>query len=206
MKLIVLSALLCLSLCANAQIHWMLRAGPQISGAAYKRNGAKITTNAIAGFHAGVGAALYFDDRMSFVTGLQYSARGYKVKTLPGDTLKTYRLNYADIPVMLQFHFKKREEGLYAKLGPVVGIGIRGKEIYNGAGGRTIKNKAILSLTGNHFGMFDASLNAVLGYASSRKIFGEIGYAYGIGDINNDPAGPNIKSRVLSLSVGYFLR
>jgi Outer membrane protein beta-barrel domain len=206
MKLIVLPVLLCLSLCGNAQIHWALKAGPQISSAAYKINGEKIATNTITGFHAGLLAKIYFDDKIAFVTGLQYSARGYKVKTLPGDTLKTYRLNYADIPVMVQFYFSTRGHGLYARVGPSVGVGIYGKEIYTRAGGLQVKNKAILSLTGNHFGMFDASFNAVLGYADTRKFFGEIGYAYGIGNINNDPAGPNIKSRVLSFSVGYFLR
>jgi hypothetical protein len=69
-----------------------------------------------------------------------------------------------------------------------------------------IHNKVVLSMTGNHLGVFDASLNAALGYVDSKRFFAEMAYAYGIGNINNDPNGPNIKSRVLSLSVGYFFR
>lgn len=207
MKFFILSAVLCCSLCAGAQIQWAVKAGIQAGNAGYKRDGEKISTQIVAGFNAGILAKVYFDDKVAFVTGLQYSAKGYKVKTLPGDTLKTYRLNYADIPVMVQFDLSvKRGRGFYCKAGPALGIGIYGREMYTGRNGAQERNKAILSVTGNHFGMFDASLNAAVGYATASKFFAELGYAYGIGNINNDPAGPNIKTRLLSLSVGYFLR
>ena len=207
MKLIVLLALMCFSLCAGAQIQWAVKAGVQLDGAHYKRDGSKISTNNIAGLNAGILARMYFDNKVAFVTGFQYNARGFAVNTLPGDTLKTYRLNYADIPVMVQFDLsKKRGEGWYCKVGPSVGIGLYGKEIYTGMNGEKIHNKAILSVTGNHFGLFDAAFNAALGYAVNRKFFAEASYAYGIGNINNDPAGPNIKSRVLSLNVGWFFK
>ncbi|MES1223723.1 MAG: porin family protein [Bacteroidota bacterium] len=207
MKFIFLSALLCISVCAGAQLHWAIKAGGQSSTASYKVDGVKISTNSIIGFNAGIVTKVYFDDKLAFVSGIQYSSRGYKVKTLPGDTLKTYRLNYADIPVILQIDLSaKRGEGFYCKVGPSVGVGISGKEIYTGANGMQVRNKAILSVTGNHFGMFDAAMNAALGYSFAGKFFAEAAFAYGIGNINNDPTGPNIKTRVLSLNVGYFFR
>lgn len=207
MKCIVVSAFLCMSLAAGAQIHWAIKAGAQISSAGYKRAGEKISTNTIAGFNAGVLGKIYFDDKVAFVSGFVYSGKGYKVKTLPGDTLKTYRLHYGEIPVMVQFDLSKtRGKGFYCKAGPSVGVGLSGKETYTGSTGMEIHNKVVLSMTGNHLGVFDASLNAALGYVDSKRFFAEMAYAYGIGNINNDPNGPNIKSRVLSLSVGYFLR
>ncbi|HTE13221.1 MAG TPA: porin family protein [Chitinophagaceae bacterium] len=207
MKFIVLPALLCLSLCAGAQIHWALKAGAQINTASYKTAGVKNATNNIAGFNAGIIAKVYFDDKVAFVSGIQYNAKGFTVKTLPVDTQKTYRLNYADIPILLQIDLSKEKgKGFYCRLGPSIGVGLYGKETYTGTDGMEIRNKAILSVTGNHFGLFDASLNAMLGYSITQKFFAEAAYAYGIGNINNDPDGPNIKTRVLSVSVGYFLK
>jgi len=206
MKLIVLSALLCISIYAGAQVHYAFKAGAQLSAANYKRDGKKISTSSIPGFNAGILAKVYFDDRVAFVTGMSYSSQGYKVNTLPGDTLKTYRLNYAVVPLMIQFDFQKRSQGFYCKFGPTLGIGISGREIYTGMNGQQIRNKAILSVTGNHFGLFDASMNAALGCSFTKSFFAEVLYAYGIGNINNDPDGPNIKTRVASINVGYFFR
>ncbi|MEO5682179.1 MAG: porin family protein [Chitinophagaceae bacterium] len=207
MKFFLVAALLCFSMCTSAQIQWALKAGGQINDASYKRDGAKIATGSVAGFNAAVLARIYFDDKVAFVTGIQYSAKGFTVKTLPGDTQRTYRLNYVEIPILLQIDLSaKRGEGLYCKLGPTIGIGLHGKETHTGMNGMEVRNKAKLSLTGNYFGLFDASLNAALGYSFTQKFFAEAMYAYGVGNINNDQAGPNIKNRVLSLSVGYFLR
>lgn len=206
MKLIVLSALLCIGICAGAQVHYALKAGPQLSTASFKREGNKIAAGNIAGFNAGLLAKVYFDDRVAFVTGVAYSSRGYKIPTQPGDTIKTYRLNYIDIPLLIQVDFSATKgAGFYGKLGPSLGIGLSGKEIYTGRDGQEIRNKAILSVTGNHFGLFDASVNAAFGYSFNR-FFAELGYAYGIGNIDNDPDGPNIKTRVASLNLGYFFR
>jgi hypothetical protein len=206
MKLIALLALLCIGMYASAQLQYSFKAGAQLSTARYTRNGEKVSTGSIAGFNAGILAKVYFDDKVAFVTGLCYSQRGFKVSTLPGDTLKTYHLNYADIPVMIQVDFQKRGAGFYCKFGPTLGIGLSGKEIYTGMNGQQIRNKAILSITGNHFGLFDASMNAGLGYAFAKRFFAEANYAYGIGNIDNDPDGPNIKTRVVSLSMGYSFR
>ncbi|MEO6316974.1 MAG: porin family protein [Chitinophagaceae bacterium] len=207
MKLIVLFALLCLSLYSDAQIQWAIKAGAQLGSASYKRDGAKVATSAVAGFNAGLLARVYFDDKVAFSTGLQYNARGFTVKTLPGDTARTYRLNYLDIPLLLHIDLsKEKNNGFYCKIGPSISIGLHGKEIYSGPNGVEIRKKAKLSLTGNYFGLFDASLNGVLGFSFTKKFFTEAAYAYGLGNINNDPNGPNIKSRVGSLSLGWYLR
>src|ERR1700733_3741185 len=116
MKLIVFPALLCLACCANAQIHWAIKAGAQLNTASYKEDGQKISTSNIAGFNAGVLAKIYFDNKVSFVTGIQYNAKGYSIATMQGDPKKTYRLNYADIPLMVQFDLSKTPgSGFYCK-------------------------------------------------------------------------------------------
>jgi hypothetical protein len=207
MKFLVLPALMCLSLYAGAQIHWALKAGAQISTASFKRDGAKISTGSIAGFNAGFLATIYFDDKVAFVTGLQYNTKGYSVTDTIGKPQKTYRLNYADIPILLQIDLsKKRGKGFYCKAGPSIGVGLNGRETYTTMDGMNVRNKAILSITGNHFGLFDASLNAALGYSLAQKFFVEAAYAHGIGNINNNPDGPNIKTRVASVSIGYYFR
>lgn len=207
MKLLLLPGLLCLSVCCHAQLHLAVNAGVQTASASYKREGEKISTNHVTGFYAGLLGKVYFDNKAAFVTGLQYNARGFAAKTLPGDTLRTYHLNYLDIPVMVHFDLAKtRGNGLYCRVGPTLGIGIHGNESYTGANGMKIDRKAIMSVTGNYFGLFDASLNAALGYTIANKFFAEAAYAYGIGNIDNDPNGPNIKSRVLSLGIGWWLK
>ena len=79
MKLLILAALLCFSLCAGAQIHWALKAGLQMNTASYKAGGEKIATGHISGFNAGVLAKIYFDDKVAFVTGIVFNAKGYAV-------------------------------------------------------------------------------------------------------------------------------
>ena len=207
MKFITLQALLCLSLCAGAQIHWAIKAGAQLSGAHYTKDGTKYSTGTIAGLQAGVLAKIYFDDKVAFVTGLQYNAKGFTVKTIPVDSQRTYHMNYAEIPVMVQFDLsRERGNGFYCKAGPALGIGIYGKEMYTPANGVQVHNKLVLSLVGNHYGVFDAALNAAVGYSSKNRFFAEFSYAYGIGNLYNDPSGPNVKSRALSVNLGYFLR
>ena len=207
MKCLVLSLFLCLSLYAHTQIHLAIKAGPQTATARYSRMGQKISTKQITGFNAGVLGKVYFDDRVAFVTGLQYNARGFTVNTLPGDTQRTYHLNYLDIPILLQIDFsKQKNKGLYCRVGPVLGIGLGGKEIYTGSSGNEIRRKAVMSVTGNYFGLFDASLNAMLGIHITPHLFAEAAYSYGIGNINNDPDGPNIKSRVLSAGLGWWFK
>jgi Outer membrane protein beta-barrel domain len=207
MKFILFPALLCFALCTNAQIHWAIKTGAQLNNASYKTDGSKFSTGNIAGFNAGILAKVYFDDKVAFVSGLQYNAKGYSIVAVTGDPRKTYRLNYADIPVMVQFDLSKtRGIGFYCKAGPSIGVGISGKEIYTDKNGMKVRNDAILSVTGNHFGLFDASVIAAVGYSFSQNFFAEAAYAYGIGNIDNDPDGPNIKTRVASVSIGWFIR
>ena len=207
MKFTFLGALLCVSLFSSAQIHWAFKAGGQINTASYKKAGTKFPTSTIAGWNAGVIAKIYFDDKVAFVTGIEYNAKGYKVIDSIGGPQKTFRLNYLDIPILLHIDLaKKRGEGLYCKIGPSIGIGVNGKQKYIDKDGVSINSPVILSVTGNHFGAFNAAFNAGLGYSFKNKFFVETAYSYGIGNIYNDPDGPNIKTRVASLSIGYFLR
>lgn len=199
--------LCCISITATAQLHLAFRAGAQLDYAAYRLNGTKVDVQSTAGFQAGLLSKVYFDDKVSFVSGFFYNAKGYKVATPPNDTVKTYRLNYFEIPVMIQVDLsKERGKGFYAKAGPSVGIGISGREKYTGNNGQAISNKVVLSMTGRHIGLFDAAFNAGLGYEVNNRFFTELNYALGIGNLNNDPADPNIKTRVLSLSIGYFFK
>jgi len=197
----------CLSINAAAQLHLAFRAGVQLNHAAYRLNGNKSDVQSTIGFQAGLLSKVYFDDKVSFVSGFFYNSKGYKVAPPPNDTVKTYRLNYFEIPVMVQVDLsKERGKGFYAKAGPSVGIGVGGREKYTGSNGQTISNKVVMSMTGRHIGVFDAAFNTALGYEVNNHFFTELNYALGIGNLNNDPADPNIKTRVLSLSVGYFFK
>jgi hypothetical protein len=206
MKCIAFLLLFCLPFWATAQLQLGIKAGYQRGGAVYKRMGERISATGVSGFAAGLASKVYFDDQVAFASGLQFNGRGFAVKTLPGDTLRSYHLYYLDIPLQVHIDFSKQRRGFYARVGPVISIGLYGNEKYMGANGASISRKAILSTTGNHFGLFDASLQLTLGYAFTKKCFVEAGYAHGIGNINNDPLGPNIKSRVYGISVGYWFR
>lgn len=189
---------------ARAQIRWAITAGPQINYAGYKSNGTKLATGLVAGFTAGISGRVYFDDKLAFVSGILYSAKGYSVRSLPTDPSKKYQLNYLEIPVLLQIDLAaKAGQGLYCRMGPSLGIGISGRESYTGTDGIPVRNAVILSVTGNHFGLFDASLNACLGFMQHKKIFAELVFAYGIGNINNDVLGAVIKTRTAAFRIGY---
>jgi Outer membrane protein beta-barrel domain len=191
----------------NAQVHWAVKAGAQTSYAGYKKDGNKISTQLITGFNAGIIAKVYFDDRVAFVSGLHYSVKGYKVQYVPAESIKKYRLNYIEIPVLLQFDLSKTAaNGFYCKAGPSLGIGLGGKETYKESNGENRSNNLILSVTGNNFGLFDASLHAFAGYTFKKTFFTEVGYVYGIGNINNDMNGPVIKTRLLTVNIGCFFK
>jgi hypothetical protein len=192
---------------SNAQLHLALRAGPQIGFASYRSSGTNIGTGTVPGFNAGLMGKVYFDNKAAFVTGIYYNRKGYTVRATPTDPVKTYQLNYIEIPVMVQFDLSaKPAHGFYCKIGPSVGAGLNGKEHYSNPDGSTVRNIAVLSVTGNHFGLFDAALNAGFGFIQKGKFFTELEFAYGIGNINNDVNGPAIKTRLASLTLGYFIK
>jgi len=206
MKCFAFLLLFCLPVFASAQLQLGIKAGWQSGAASYKRAGERVPTDRVSGISEGLISKVYFDTNVAFTSGLVFNGRGFAVKTLPGDTLRAYHLYYLDIPLQLHIDFTKQRRGLYARVGPVLSIGLYGKEKYTGANGKSISRKAILSTTGNHFGLFDASLQAALGYAFTKQCFIEAGYAHGIGNINNDPEGPNIKSRVFGITAGFWFR
>ncbi|MFT3935523.1 MAG: porin family protein [Chitinophagaceae bacterium] len=207
MRPFFLAAFFFISFSSTAQLHWAFKAGGQLSTASFKRDGVKMPNENIGGYLFGIGTKVYFDDKVAFVSGLQYNSRGFTVTDTLNKPSRTYRLNYIDIPLLIQVDLsKKRNGGLYCKLGPSIGVGVNGKQTYTNAMGARVTDKAKLSVTGNYFGLFDASLNASLGYTFGGKLFAEAAYAYGIGNINNDPNGAKIKPRSASLSVGYYFR
>jgi Outer membrane protein beta-barrel domain len=191
---------------SNAQLIWAVKAGGQLNFASIRKDNNRTATTPIAGINAGLIAKIYFEENLAFVSGLQYSLRGYKTKpALAGEPAKTYTFHYAELPLMIEIDFESKEKGAYVKIGPYMSIVITGKEKYKDATGKTVTRKPKIDFSGQEFNRFDAGFQAFTGYRFNKKFFAEAGFQLG-GNISNADNGPLVRQRTASLSIGYYLK
>jgi Outer membrane protein beta-barrel domain len=191
---------------SNAQLIWAAKGGGQINFASIRKDNDRTATTPIAGINAGLVAKIYFEENLAFVSGLQYSLRGYKTKpALSSDPAKTYTFHYAELPLMIEIDFESKEKGAYVKIGPYMSLIITGKEKYKDAAGKTVTRKPKIDFSGQEFNRFDAGFEAFTGYRFNKKFFAEAGFQLG-GNISNADNGPLVRQRTASLSIGYYFK
>jgi len=112
---------------ASAQSSFGVQGGLSLASQTSRTNGAKYTTNIIAGAAAGVFAKVPMAADMVFRPALMYEGKGGSGQDGSGYRLKT-RLNYLTLPLDVLYQAAMAQGGYWnVGLGPYLGYGISGK-------------------------------------------------------------------------------
>lgn len=172
------------------------------------------------GFNASIGYEFNFGDRFSLETGFKYQSRGYRTVseytyTDPQDWYKenysyNYRINYLDIPVVLNTAILTGDFRLYARTGIYAGLITNGKFSYNREFDSNFGQESTEEserIPGEDFGDFGERLGGgfILGVGAEYKGF-YFETNYMIGTYSFEYIDDNMYSHDLSFSLGYKLK
>ncbi|MBA2499883.1 MAG: PorT family protein [Chitinophagaceae bacterium] len=186
-------------------------AGPQITSAHYTVEGEKQETTYKFGYQAGVLLKVPFDNHLFFSPNVYYSLKGYDVTlkngSYPPSTLaknNNTTIHTIEVGGFLQYDFKKEPGGFFVKAGPAFDFVFSGQETFTLAD-ETIVDQPMKFSFGD-YGRITASLNVQFGYETRSRYMFFAHYAHGLGSMNNADGGPQIKHRIIGISVGKYLK
>ena len=206
---------LLIAFCANSQVEFNIFAGPQATTAHYyieTSNVEKIKqeTKMKAGFQAGIGMKVPFDNQLFFAPAVFYSMKGYKVtynmfSALPDVNAKDNNttIHTFEMAALLQFDFNTNPSHFFIKAGPGLDFQLIGKEKFNLIGGGSVDRKMKYSY--GDYGHYSGNLHAQFGYETSKGLSIFAHYTHGLGNLSNLDGGPHITHRVFGISFAKSL-
>jgi hypothetical protein len=207
----LLTALILSVIFCHSQTKIGIFAGPQLSTARYVIEGDKQSTSDKAGFQLGMMVKVPFDNQLFFTPAIFYSMKGYKVNfnrpSFPPDTTalnNDTRIHTLEVAVMLQYDFSKKADHFFLKSGLSLDGQLAGKESYSLKNGSTVSRSMPFSF--GEYGYAGANLLVQFGYEARNDLALFAQYSYGIGTIDNADGGPEIKHRVIGISIAKYLR
>ena len=220
-KNLVLLFLFFISVSVHAQIKLAIKGGPNFSTAKIihidevTSAGTKQPSGSLTGYGLGLMLDVPFDGKLHFMPSLSFNSRGFWFHPTYSDTSKVETsIKYIDINPSFSVNFntgKKNSFAIFA--GPELSFALSGKEKNTQAGITTSKSITISNT--NDYGTFDLGISTGIQYRTKKFIF-EAAYQLGLANINNNidikqtPPVSNykldIKNRMLSLNIGYFIK
>jgi len=195
----------------RAQVAVGFSAGPQATTASYTIKNVKQPTDFKYGFHAGVSLKVFFDRHLYFSPGISYSLMGYKSTfnqpSMPPDLLaknNNTSFHQVDFDFLLQYDFGNDPAHFFVKAGPAISYIISGREEFDLITGEYVKRKMKYGITSD-YGPYLGSMVMDLGYETNKGFIIYAYYIHGLASMNNVDGGPQIKPRVIGLSVGILL-
>jgi len=210
MKFLFSIAILFITLSAMGQVDYYFFAGPQATSSSYTVNSVKQTNQIKAGFQAGAGLKIPFENKLSFAPTAFYSMKGYKVTfnqfTFPPDpdaqnnntTIHTF-----ETAALLQYDFSTEADHFFIKAGPSLDFQLMGTEKFDLKSGGSVDRN--LKFSYGDYGHFSANMLAQLGYETTNGLMIFAHYTHGLASINNADYGPTIRHRVFGISIGKYL-
>jgi hypothetical protein len=191
---------------ASAQIKVGFKAGIHSTTAhVLTPEGSNPSSDPSVGFHIGAQLRIPFEEKIFFLPQFQYAFKQFNIKYNNTDTAsQELSIHYLEIPILLSYEPKPDQKGWFFQFGPSLSIAMKGNQKTMSAGGST--GDSAMKFAFNHYGRYEINLVANVGYKISRKIGVSAGYAYGLGSIVDDDYGPDIKPRMATLSVHYWLK
>lgn len=156
------------------------------------------------GWYGGGFAAIPLHKKFSLELEALYSSKGYGVnQTNPlGAPNAVYRLNYLNLPVLLEYKIDRRTNAFF---GPELGYLIMAREVYS-----TIDN---FNVSNSYPPKIDVGLDIGLNYKIIKKASIEVRYNYGFNMLydvdaagNRHGDGINGANRVFQIGVNYILK
>lgn len=146
------------------------------------------------GFHVGVLAEIFINEKFSVQPELLYSSQGAKSK-VEGIEYKS-SLDYINIPIMAKYYVM---DGLSVQAGPQVGFLVKAEDEISGgiaSGTRDIKDE---------LQSVDFGINLGAGYELPMGVFFDARYNLGLSKINKESESgmKDLKNGVFQISVGY---
>ncbi len=203
---LTLSVLFGIASSSSAQVKYGFKAGPHLSNAYVKTpDGNHPPVNSGLGFHAGVEARIPFEKKLYFLPQLQYAYKTFEVEYDTMDTLsKKLFLHYLEIPLLLDYEPNPDGRGWTFQFGPSFSIALKGKQNIVSKNGNG--DQSDVKFAFNAYGRFEANAVVNLGYRFTNQLAVTAGYSLGMGSIVDDDYGPEIKPRMITMSVHYWLR
>lgn len=191
----------------SAQTRIAIRGSYNHSSAAVKSGTNKLDN----GFISTGGLGLYFkapfDGVLHFSPYAALNGRGYSFAPATGTTTNIQaNLYYLDLVPAVSIDVPTGNANHWVvSVGPNFSLGLLGREKRTTNGTTTTSNIKFSNTAG--YGLYDIGLNTAIGY-HTRKWFVELGYQHGLASINNEEEfdNINIRNRVLSLNLGYYLK
>lgn len=196
------------SLCcfnSTAQTKIGIKGGPTYSTANVTVNGVKQSSSYKPGFSLGVQFDVPFDGPLHFSPYAAYNMMASSTKYDSSGAQVQTTLHYLSLAPGVTFHLPTAAANAFViGFSPVLGITNFGNRKTT-LGGVTTSQKIKFGFEGT--GWFDLGLSGSLGY-QFKKMFIQAQYYHGLANINNNAEfdGTNIKNRMFSLQVGYFLK
>jgi hypothetical protein len=210
-KIVIYSVTLLCCINAIAQSQLGVLGGVHGSSALYAIKNVKQPTDFKFGFHLGVDYKIPFENRLTFVPALSYSMMGYKVTfnqpSYPPDLLakdNDTRMHEIDVDALLQYDITKTSDHFFLRAGPSFNFVLSGHEKFNLSTGETIDRNMKFSVTSG-YGRYLAGIVAQVGFETSHRVTIYAQYMQQLMSMNNEIEGPNIRNRMVGISVGKFL-
>lgn len=189
-----------------AQTKIAVKGGATFSTARVYVGSEKQDTKINAGYGMGILFKVPFEGVLHFSPWVAYNRRGYEYTPKTG-SISHYKntIHYIDMVPALSVDFSMGKNSLVISAGPHVSVAVGGTE-KTSTGNTTSSHKMKFS-TSSNFSLVDLGLAGSIGY-HIKKFFVEAGFQPGLANINNNVETDmrNIRNRMISLQVGYFIR
>ena len=183
-----------------------IKGGVNMSTARVYQNEVKLNTKSITGYGIGLLFNIPFEGKLHFSPNFAYNKRGY-IYTPKSGAITEYQntIHYFDIIPNLSLYLPVGKNFIALSAGPHLSVALAGREKTTTATGSN-SSKMIFSLS-DHYGFIDLGTGAALGF-HTKKILVEAAFQLGLANINNSVESDfrNIRNRMFSLQVGYYLK
>jgi hypothetical protein len=194
---------------AQCQVQIGLLAGPQITTARYSIQDSKQSTDNKYGFQLGMNCKIPFDNGLYFAPQIFYSLKGYKASftqyAYPPDATavdNNTSIHTLELAALLEFDFNNKPQHFFFRGGPSLDFQLFGKEKFHQLNGNYINRQMKYGFA--EYGHYAANAIAQLGYENAAGLSVYLNYGFGLTNISNVDNGPNIRHRVIGISVGHY--
>ncbi len=205
-KIFFIAAVLTNTQLCNAQTKIAIRGGFNYSTARVSQYEIKKPGGYNSGYGLGILFKVPFDELLHFSPYIAFNRRGFKYNTQRNpDSAVSNMISYLDIVPAVSLDIPAGKNAFVISAGFNVSVALSGKEKITS--GRTSSTKKMIFDIGSNYGIFDLGLNTSIAY-HLKKVFVEAGFLYGLSDINNyyDKNGLNIRNRMFSFNIGYYIK
>jgi len=152
------------------------------------------------GFMGGLFLETPISKNVLFNPAINFVQKGFAVPDLEPDEMDKTTLNYLELPLNVLY----TTDGFVFGGGPVLGLGLSGKEKYKGSNGDIITDDIKFGSGQEEVKQIEFSGNLLAGYKLKNGLMVSAGYNMGFTNlINGDDVGGSIKNRYWSFKIGY---